>query len=151
MQKQLKLQINPKKALENPEFAYFAKKKMKDFSKYAEKIQKLSYIECKDNLIDYLNKNSVYRKTIKERTLDPYELRQFNKKRQKKMKLLKRPSIKKKPPQLYAKTGEIRLRDVSPTKIANKRLLMEEYGKWFNQPGEFNEALYQSSKTKYIL
>lgn len=125
---------------------------MKDFEKYAETIQKLSYVECKNNLLEYMNKNSPYRMTIKERTLDPFELRQFMKnKRAHKMKILKKPSAKKQPNVLYAKTGEIRHRDISPTKLANKRLIMDQYGKWFNQPEEFNQALHHNSKTKYIL
>mmetsp|Transcript_10918 Transcript_10918/g.9637 ORF Transcript_10918/g.9637 Transcript_10918/m.9637 type:complete len:132 (-) Transcript_10918:22-417(-) len=127
--------------------------KMKDFIKYADKVEKLSYVQCKESLLDFLHENSVYRAAIKEKALSPLELRMSKKTATNKLKLLERPdeNAVKKPKQLYAKTGEVRLRDVSPTKLSNKHILMKHYGRWFVEPSNFNDGMQKSSKTKYIL
>ena len=83
------------------------------------------------------------RKAIIEKAKNPYE-RETNQKRKKlKLKLLERTKEEDtlKPVQLYAKTGEIRLRDLSPSKLRNKNLRMKNYGRWYVQPDNFNDLL----------
>lgn len=150
--KHANLKIKVEKALENPEFSHFAKNKIKDFEKYAEQIQKLSYVQCKESLIDYITNKSIYRKTIDEKNKDPYELRKAKNKKKVKLTLLERPSEDdNKFEQKYAKTGEIRLRDLSPGMMRHKRLRMKNYGRWYVQPQNFNDIMKNSKEMRYIL
>lgn len=90
------------------------------------------------------------RKTIIEKAKDPYKWEAKTKKKTPKVKLLQRPKPeeKKKPKQLYAKTGEIRTRDLSPSKFKNKQLRMKNYGRWYVEPNEFTKVLSLSPALK---
>ena len=46
-----KLIDRAQRALDNPEFAAYTKKVIKDFEKYADKIEKISYVRCKESLL----------------------------------------------------------------------------------------------------
>lgn len=54
---------NPKIA-ENTIFYSYAKRTMSSFEKYAKDIEKISYVRCKENLVEYLNENSEFRQII---------------------------------------------------------------------------------------
>jgi len=119
---------------------------MKDFENYASQIEKTSYIRCKDNLIDYMNNKSPVRKLYLERKRDPF-LRAAKSKKMK-LEMMQRPTDDK-PKQMYAKTGEIRLRDLSPTQRRNKHVRMKNYGRWYVEPDSFNQVLKLTPTLQY--
>ena len=68
-----------------------------------------------------------------------------------KLKLIQRPDESEaKPVQMYAKTGEIRLRDVSPTQLKNKHLRTKNYGRWYVQPQNFNNVMKMVPDLEYV-
>ena len=124
------------KMLNNSQFATYTKNQIKKFEKYADRIEKLSYIRCKESLLDFITNRSIVRTTIIDKARDPFE--RIKKKKTAKLTLIEREKEEvKKPTTLYAKTGEIRLREVSPDKLVNKSSRMKKYGRWYLKPDQW--------------
>ena len=114
----------------------YTKSHIKSFESYAEKIEKLSYVRCKESLIDFITNRSIVRTTIIDKARDPYE--KVKRKETAKLVRIEREVEEVKPPVMYAKTGEIRLRDLSPTVLKDKSKRMKRYAKWYLKPEQFS-------------